>query len=65
MRTFSMKSITLAAILTLTLTATPSFAARRDRDGNQGDRRGTIERIVDALRRFIVTVKDIPTQPIP
>ena len=66
MRTFSIKSLTLAVALTLTLVATPSFAAgRQDRDRTV-DRRGTITRIIDAVRRlFGVTVNDLPIVPLP
>ena len=65
MRNFSMKSISIAIALTLTLAAAPSFAAgRQDRTADR-DRRCVIERVIDSLRRFIITIKDLPEVPRP
>ena len=67
MRNFSTKSITIALVLTLTLAATPSFAAgRQDRDRSR-DHRGTIERIVDAIRHLLhpTANDDYPIVPRP
>ena len=63
MRTFS-KSLTLAIALTPTLSSTPSFAVTRDREQTP-DRRGAIERIIQSVRRLIVTINDIMEVPKP
>lgn len=66
MRSFSMKSIVLAVALTLTLAAPLFAAAPQDRDRTPDrDRRGGIERIVNAVRRIIVGIQELPIIPIP
>jgi hypothetical protein len=65
-RNFSTKSLTIALALTLTLSVAPSsFAAGRQDPDRTRDRRGAIERIIESIRRFIVTIQDIPVAPIP
>lgn len=58
------KSLVLSIALTLTLASTPTFAVTRDRDQNQ-DRPGVVQRIIQSLRHFIVTIDDILDPPKP